>query len=452
MANYCVYSGGNGTSGVVAGSVPTATEWSNAYQSISACLTAITEVSGDIIFVAHDHSYTYSVNTNIYPLSTVDSGYVKILSIDRTNTTTATLLAGATEIVAATFSINFGQRGIYYGLTIQAGTGTSGGGGPGINSTGKSCQSVFIKCDFYKNNTSGSFLGFSSAVAGGSATLIECKTRGLSSTFIRVSNGIALNFINCTSEGTSKFLEVNGSAFITMEGCDFSSCSYLVDRPYGGFGAVINAVNCKLPSTIMSGTLLYPAEMPVELHSCSSSDINYGYYYRNGSGQITHDSGVYLTTGGASFTNTDGTSVPISLLTVSSVYSTFATPLKTPWFNVEVPSTGSKTFSVKIANTSSVLKDNEIWLELEYMGDATIPKITNVIDAPIVFGSINSPDILAAGTNRTDTAEAWTGISGEITHTLSKTVTVNQIGWARARVCLAKASTTIYVDPKVRIS
>ena len=70
------------------------------------------------------------------------------------------------------------------------------------------------------------------------------------------------------------------------------------------------------------------------------------------------------------------------------------------------------------------------------MADANNPMTTNVIDAPVIPGT-NSLDILSVGSNRNSTTDSWTGIVEEITHTLSKTVVVNQIGFARARVCLA---------------
>ena len=85
------------------------------------------------------------------------------------------------------------------------------------------------------------------------------------------------------------------------------------------------------------------------------------------------------------------------------------------------------------------------------MADVNNPMTTNVIDAPVISGT-NSLDMLSVGSDRNSTTDSWTGIVGGITHTLSKTVVVNQIGFARARVCLAKPSTTIYVDPQVIVA
>jgi hypothetical protein len=249
---------------------------------------------------------------------------------------------------------------------------------------------------------------------------------------------------DATNRGASQFL---------AQSCDFSYATNLVNVGQDDEPCNFKFVNCVIPSNIYTGTHPGIGAGYYELQGCGTStdDHNYQYSYLDGSGQINQNTGVYLSTGGASFTDTDGSSVPVSLQTVSSANASKVFPLKTPWFNVEVPSTGSKTFSVKIANTVAALKDTEVWLELEYMADSANPMTTNVIDAPVVSGT-NSLNILAAGANRTDTAEAWTGITGEVTHTLSKTVTVNQIGWARARVCLAKASTTIYVDPQVTVA
>lgn len=465
MANYCVYSGGNGTSGAVAGSAPTATEWSNAYQNISACLTAITETSGDIIFVAHDHSYTsYAANTSLAPTATIS-----IISIDRTNTTTATPLAGALEGTNGSFSLDVAPSAAdcyVYGLTLRPGTGGSlGTSSLNINNglAANSCNVTLNNCDLWINSTNGVpfiGLGVTDVTSRRLTILKDCRFRfGNAAQVLILRAGrfeMYNNLINSSGVQPTVAIKESGGRGITRliaNSCDFSYATNLTDISADDEPFDFRFINCIVPSNVYTGTHPGIGAGYFELQGCGTStdDHNYQYSYLDGSGQINQNTGVYLTTGGASFTDTNGSLVSVSLQEVSSANASKAFPLKTPWFNVEVPSTGSKTFSVKIANTVAALKDTEVWLELEYMADSTNSMTTNVIDAPVVSGT-NSLDILAAGTNRTDTAEAWTGITGEITHTLSKTVTVNQIGWARARVCLAKASTTIYVDPKVRIS
>lgn len=464
MANYCVYSGGNGTSGAVAGSVPTATEWSNAYQSISACLTAITEVDNDVIFVANDHSYSAGANITIAPVASIS-----VISIDRSNTTTATPLAGALEESGGNFSANItpSPGNVYfYGLTLKTGSGASQGSTNIVinNNTAQASTIVLDTCVLWVNSTNtGPSISYGGADIGGFnklTRLINCTFRfGNISQRMSIAGhpvemqGCSISPLSSTASTLLISSSSRGMQTLKASACDFSNATALINVASDNNPCIWSFTACKVPATVFSGTHPGLGSSVIELMACGTStdDHNYQYAFIDGSGQINQNTGVYLTTGGASFTDTNGSLVPVSLQEVSSANASKVFPLKTPWFNVEVPSTGSKTFSVKIANTVAALKDTEVWLELEYMADSANPMTTNVIDAPVVSGT-NSLDILAAGTNRTDTAEAWTGITGEITHTLSKTVTVNQIGWARARVCLAKASTTIYVDPQVTVA
>lgn len=469
MANYCVYSGGNGTSGTVAGSVPTSGEWTNAYQSISACLTAITEAAGDVIFVAHDHSYTsYGANTTLAPAATIS-----IISIDRANTTTATHLAGALEGTNGSFLLDIAPSAAdcyVYGLTIRPGTGASqGGAGTAINNGAatNACNVALDNCDLWVNSTSVTpqiIFGQTDIASRRLTVLKNCRFRfGNASQSVRINGGrceIYNSSIN--GSGTQPTVAIResgnrGPARLLANSCDFSYATNLTEVAADDEPFDFKFINCKLPSTIFTGTHPGIGAGYFELHGCGTAtdDHNYQYSYLDGSGQIDHNTSIYLTTGGASFTDTGGTAVNVSLLVASSANASKPFPLKTPWFNVAVGSTGSKTFSVKLAyDNATALKDIDCWLELEYMADTANPMTTNVITAPVVSGT-NSLDVLAAGSNLTNTSEGWTGTSGwtnKKTATLSKTVTVNQIGFARARVCLAKASTTIYVDPQVTVA
>jgi len=444
MAIYYVRSGGDIGS------------FTGSYASLSALQTAIgTFTSSDTVYVASDHLNTaYGAN---FTLSCPSSGAgFKIISV---NTSTLDLEAGAVERTGA-FFYGVDGWGDFWGIEFQSGSGGTGTHNLSINtlSTGDSIQ-TYTQCKLTLMSTgSASVLSIGVVGALQNRTLLRNCLVGFSHILQKVSVRSFQEWYSCginssKTSPTSLFSSGASAGSYTFSACDFSLVTNLWNVAGDDTPQYALFVNCLLPSNITTGTHPGYGGNVVECqgYGTSADDHNYHYYYENGVGKIVDDSGVYLTTGGASFKDTNGSSIPLSLRVISSASVTNTTPLVTPWFNVEVTSIGNKTFSVKIANTVAALKDTEVWLELEYMADSANPMTTNVIDAPVVSGT-NSLNILAAGTNRTDTAEAWTGITGEVTHTLSKTVTVNQIGWARARVCLAKASTTIYVDPKVRIS
>jgi hypothetical protein len=129
-----------------------------------------------------------------------------------------------------------------------------------------------------------------------------------------------------------------------------------------------------------------------------------------------------------------------------------------------VTSTGAKSITLKVAHTeSAVLKENEIWMEVEYMGEPGLTGTQRVANSPhaqleldddvVLAPSSLCIDPLAAGDNRTDTAEAVNNITGEKTHTLTASVTLDEVGPIRCRIALAKDTTNpVYVNAKIGIA
>jgi len=425
------------------------------YSSEAALRAAQTLINGDVIYFANDHSTeTYSTTTTFLdPATPANNQLIYRYSV---NPLTMALTAGARE-ATTTATLEYRGGSYNYGLTLEVGAGQSASYylyiGSGGNGSGRSAE-VFEKCTLKLGTTNISArIAPAGDVRGACSVVLNNCTAHFSNASQAIVPSGPLKINGLSFAGTQiislfKTTQTN-SGSVEISNSDLSTFTNFVD--IGSQCSIkFKVTNCKPPTNWYTGTLAL-GNVEIEAFASGTDDHNYQYTFISASGQINQNTGVYLTNGGASFTDTNGALVPLSLQVISSANASKAFPLKTPWFNVEVPSTGSKTFSVKIANTVAALKDTEVWLELEYMADSANPMTTNVIDAPVVSGT-NSLDILAAGTNRTDTAEAWTGITGEITHTLSKTVTVNQIGWARARVCLAKASTTIYVDPQATVA
>lgn len=469
MANYCVYSGaGTPGTGTVAGSVPTAGEWDTAYASITLCLAGITEADGDIIFVAHDHNHNEGAAISWNFSHT--SGLVRVISIDRTNTTTATPLAGATETTGGNtgFTILNGFSTYFFGLVVTAGAGASSASATITVGTGTvDAAYVFDKCEFYSNttNTSANF-----TINGANATAVQFVNRLINCTVRKAA--AALIGINCSGvkqldltglilAGTAPVtvLSLTGPfSVIKCSGSDLSGATNLAAIGTDDAAMFVSVNNCKLPTNVTTGTHFGTGSHVIECVACSTGDNAYEYYYQDGHGIITHDTGIYLTSGGLTLKDTDGTSTNVSQKFVpNSTYVSKAFPLCGPWSYEYVSSTGSKTVSAKIAyDQASALKDCECWLEVEYMGGGAAvncPQFELATTAPIVSGTL-SRDILAAGSNLSDTSEAWTGTGGwtnKKTATLSKTVTVDEIGFLRARLCVG-ANTTVYFDPVLTVA
>lgn len=469
MANYCVYSGRTGTStGTVAGNVPTSGEWDTAFVSLNECQTTATLAAGDVIFVAHDHSYNYGVSATI----TMDGVPVYVISIDRANTTTATPVAGALETTGASASYNFNVFGYVYGMTLQGGSGASQGGANIVisNSGTDSSDSALVldTCTFHINSTNATptiTVGQADTSTERNTVVCNCKAKfGNVSQVWRLTGASHTRLIGCSIDNggtapTTLFqFGGRGGSTVELTSCDFSGATNLVNPNNIDEPSVLRAANCKVPASVVSATPTSLYGMCLELMTCSSSDRIYDYYWANGNGTVVQSTSIYLTTSPSQTKDQDGSLISYSMKLDSLSLASLRMPLYSPWVSVFVGSTGSKTISMKVAyDNATALKDTECFIEVEYYGSTSTPQSTTETSAPVVSGTVsrNLCTALFAGSTLSDTSAGWTGTSGwtnKKTHTLSKTVTVNQQGYVRARIALAKATTTIYVDNTVTVA
>lgn len=201
----------------------------------------------------------------------------------------------------------------------------------------------------------------------------------------------------------------------------------------------ISLLRCKLPSdagfTVVDGDFAYSTSGRIRLRHCSAGNRYYDFWEKSPQG-VVEDETTIIRTGGAS----DGTT-GISCKMVSSagcvenIIALESIPI-TGWTS----STTEKTFTVEFVHDSATaLQNDEIWMELEYPANNT--------DG---LGAIAKSKCAVLGTpaDTTDSSETWTttGLTNPNTRKLSVTVTPGKAGPICARVYLAKASTTVYVD------
>jgi hypothetical protein len=199
--------------------------------------------------------------------------------------------------------------------------------------------------------------------------------------------------------------------------------------------------NCKLGSevAITTGTHVGQGGAVVEVINCDSADTNYRYYYEDYAGTITQETTI-VRTGGAS----DGTT-PISYKFVTTANSKWYFPLCGPWVTIWNETTGSGvTLTAEVVTDNVTLTDAEAWIEVEHLGTSGFPLSLTESD------QITDP-IFGTPANQTSSSETWTttGLTTPVKQALSKQVTPQEKGPIRARVVLAKASTTMYADLKL---
>jgi hypothetical protein len=204
--------------------------------------------------------------------------------------------------------------------------------------------------------------------------------------------------------------------------------------------------NSKLPAS-WSGSLCNAAPLATgqrfEMHNCDSGDTNYRLWVQEYSGSIKTET-TLVRTGGASDGVTDYSLVMASTANANATVAPLVSPEISIW-NDAVGS--SKTVTVEILHDSATnLTDGEIWLEVQYLGTSGVPLGSFVSDA--------KANILATAADQATSSETWTttGMTNPNKQKLSVTFTPQEAGYLQAKVYLAKASKTVYVDPKLTVS
>lgn len=239
----------------------------------------------------------------------------------------------------------------------------------------------------------------------------------------------------------------NGTMHLMVDGVDLSngSSSMNIFNSGSGVGAVCLLRNCKLPSnwtgSLVTGTL-HPAAR-FEMHNCDSADTNYRMWVEDYTGSIKSETTLVRTNGASDGT----TSVSWKLVTNSST-NEFGGTLETPHIYIWNENVGSTiTLTIDILHDSLTnLKDNEVWLEAESLSTTGFPLGTVVTD--------RRATVLTTPADQTTSSSTWTttGMTNPNKQKLSVTLTPKEKGYLTLKVVCAKASYTLYVDPKVQVS
>lgn len=181
-----------------------------------------------------------------------------------------------------------------------------------------------------------------------------------------------------------------------------------------------------------------------EMHNCDSADTNYRLWIEDYYGSVKSETTVVRTNGA-----NDGTTAFAWRITSSANVNYPLAALITPDVPVRWNSVVGTpiTITVEILHDSlTPLRDDEIWLDVQHLGTSGFPMSTFTSDA--------KANILAAAANHAASTEAWTttGMTNPNRQKLSVTVTPQEAGYLQAKVHLAKAGYTVFIDPKLAVS
>lgn len=424
------------------------TSWADA-KATMAGIDAI-DTAGDTIYVAQTHSETTAAAVS-YAFAGTTASPTKIICGDKAAQPPTSL--STTAVIATTgntSSITSTLIGYCYGVTFDAGqTGT--GISSFLNRGAGVC--VYDNCTFKLSST-----GTNSRIDAGnsntiSSSYINCSFKFGAAGQLIIGTTFSIKGGSVLSGGTSPntlFNTVGGAAPITVDGFDLSNCSSSVNiTSNSNTGVLMVLRDCKLPSS-WTGSL--NASTPgtgsvFEMFNCDSGDTHYRYRKATQVGTM-QDETTLVRSGGA---NDGVTTYSYKMVSNANCQGPHQT-LDTPEFVIYIPaaSTGSSqnaTISV-LRDSATNLKDTEIWAEAMYLGTSGVPLASFADDAA------SSLPIAAGADQDADAGSSWTttGMSNPNKQKCVVTFTPQEEGYLHVKVRLAKASTTVYIDPKIQKS
>jgi hypothetical protein len=438
VASYYVWSGATGTG--------SGNSWANAFTTLT--LAFATEAAGDTLYVAHDHAET-SASTLTLTSSGLLGNPTKVVCVNRAGSVppvSADRRATAQVTTTGATSITINGTTHYDGLIFSAGTGATATN-LFIALAANTIWQRYDNCSFRFAGTGASGLQIGPTAAG--TSYIELNNTTFS--FAAVSQTIQLVGLVHWRNTPSAILGTIPNVLILPPTARGGSAELIgVDLSAMGSGKTIvdtntaqgssyRFIDCKLNSAVTKATVPgAPGSPEIDFIRSGSAGVNYTIYRTRYSGVLTEETTI-VRTGGAS----DGTT-PIAWKIVTTANCTYSLPFECPpivsWNDV----TGSaRTATIEgVWGGGAVPFDDDIWVEVEYLGDASSPQGSFVSDG--------KADLLATAAAQTSSSETWGGSTTKFK--LGVTFTAQQKGWVYAYVKCAKASSTFYIDPMVTLS
>lgn len=380
------------------------------FSAIYADYVATAMAAGDRLFISNNHAESIASTVTIAFPGTLTSPVQALCVVDTAAPPTTLSTTGS---ITTTGQSNLFVAGSAYihGVIFNCATG-SGSAYLVMNQTEghyqvlRSCQLNLVSTD---TGSSIASIGGNANVSG-KTDLINCAVTLGRSDFqlfglglnTHISGG-SLSKSTFSDTALSPFGSSGEGAVILIEGYDFSGLNAAVKLVIGGGSSnpgLAYIKNCKLPAS-WTGTLVNSritrAGSRVEMHNCDSVDTNYRLWIEEIAGSIRSETTI-VKTGGAS----DGT---------TALSWKMATSLDTeyPWLSLNtmdyaewIETLVAKTVTFEIIHDSAAnLKDDEVWLEVSYLGTAGFPLGTTISDA--------KSSVLAAAADQTASTVAWDG-------------------------------------------
>lgn len=410
--------------------------WAKAATTLQAACTG--SANGDRIFVSSAHTQSATNYTNAFGAASTSAIPAQIYSVNDSAEPPTALAAGATITTTAGRLIwnNIGFTRVS-GLTLASG---------GDLLTFFGSRPIFENCTF-RLNVSGAQIHTNDNAPVSDIRWVNCWFNPTFSNQVITSAGGLIwtgGGLLAGSAAITSLLGV-GRAPMYLDSLDLSAAASNLDISTSGDSRAFARIsNSKLPASwtgdVQGGGVIGIGSR-FEMFNCDSGSTNYRLRIRDYAGTI-RDETTIVRTGGAS----DG-ATPLSWKMVSNTNASFGvSPLRSSDIAVWNDAVGnSKTVTIEVITDNVTLTDKECWLDVVYLSETGNPLGTIASDA---CGLLSTP------ANQTGSSETWTttGLTTPIKQKLSVTFTPQKVGFIYAVVHLARASTTVYVDPKITVT
>lgn len=432
-----------------AGGAGTGADWTNAYTTLAAALTA--KSAGDNFWVSEDHAETAAaVKTHTSPgTATAPCTIICVNHAGTVPPVSADLRTTATVSTTGANDMNFFGYVFCYGVTFSAGSSTNAAS---LN-FGLSAVTHWIldSCSLVINNSNNSsIIGFG---ANGNHQYYDLYNTPC--TFGAVNQGIWT--------ATSKFRwrstasAIGGIVPTVLFHPDYDRSNVLVeleglDLSVAGagktiFGAADHPTKYKMKDCKLGSGVTIAASpttgMGVDIESTRSDSAgNYRHEkYNFGGTQITET--TIVRTGGAS----DGVT-PIAWRIDTTANAKWINPFESFPIGIwnDIPSVNKTITVFGVWGGGAVPNNDDIWIEISYLGASGNPLAT-------MNRSNTKANYLAAAAGQTSDTSTWGGSTTKfkMVVTLSSPQPA-QKGMIYVTIKAGKASSTFYIDPKVVVS
>jgi len=391
--------------------------------------------AGDFIYVDDSHSEVSALAAYIEGATTRENP-IKFLCVDKA---TDALSTGALISSTSTGTMNFTGYGYSYGIQY------------------KSAGSFTINTEWVLESNGGDVLFLNRTTAA--SIWFDGYVRILNGGINLADPDLYLYLLNGTLEWRGGTLTAPGGVKALVwsaAGSSGNAYFYEVDLSAIGngdtkilfkssvaqtFRSIVQCTRCKISSNLVPCAAWVTGNLSrVIMHGCSDQNRTYDFYEESYEGILQDNTSIYANAGSITPDSTNFSISMVSSATTLDLYYPFESIPIACWTN----STGAKTFTIEgVWDSAANIENDEIWA---------------VFDAPSSnasgLGQRVSTRCAPLGTPADVTASAasWTGTGGfanENKFKIQATITPGKVGPITARVYLAKANTTVYIDAKI---